>query len=63
MSERVKVCRNCRLFVEGDKCPLCGESNFSKSWKGTAMIKDPNGSEIAKKLEIKGKGKYCIWVK
>ena len=63
MTEREKVCRNCRLFVEGDKCPICGESNFSKSWKGVVMIKDPKDSEIAQKLDLKARGKYCLWVK
>ncbi|MCD6496323.1 MAG: DNA-directed RNA polymerase subunit E'' [Candidatus Aenigmarchaeota archaeon] len=61
--KREKVCRNCRLFVDGDECPICGESNFSNSWKGTALINDPNGSEIAKFLDIKAKGKYALWVK
>jgi DNA-directed RNA polymerase subunit E" len=63
MVEREKVCRTCRLFVGGDKCPLCGESNFSKSWKGTVIINDPAGSDIAKKLNLTAKGRYCLWVK
>jgi RNA polymerase subunit RPABC4/transcription elongation factor Spt4 len=63
MVEREKVCRTCRLFVQGDKCPLCGEANFSKSWKGTITVHDPAASEIAQKLGIKTKGRYCIWVK
>lgn len=61
--QRAKVCRNCRLFVEGDQCPQCSESNFSHSWKGIIFINDPNGSEIAQHLNITKKGKYCIWVK
>ena len=61
--EREKVCRTCRLFVQGDKCPLCGEANFSKSWKGVITVHDPQASEIAQKLGIKTKGRYCIWVK
>jgi DNA-directed RNA polymerase subunit E" len=58
-----KVCRNCRLFVKEDACPICRESNFSRSWKGLVMINDPNQSEIAKTLGITAKGKYCFWVK
>lgn len=60
---RAKVCKNCKLFVDGDQCPQCNESNFSHSWKGTVMINDPNGSEIAQFLKITAKGKYCLWVK
>jgi RNA polymerase subunit RPABC4/transcription elongation factor Spt4 len=63
MTEREKVCRNCRLFVKSDSCPICNESNFSRSWKGMAIINDPTGSEIAKVLGVKMKGKYCLWVK
>jgi DNA-directed RNA polymerase subunit E" len=62
-TERSKVCRNCRLFVEGGECPHCGESNFSRSWKGTVIINDPKGSEIAGKLGMTKKGRYCLWVK
>ncbi len=63
MVERGKVCRECKLFVDGDVCPHCNESNFSRSWKGVVMVNDPNDSEIAQKLEITKKGKYCLWVK
>ncbi len=58
-----KVCRNDKLFVKGDVCPLCGESNFSHSWKGMVIINDPNESEIAKVLKITKKGKYSLWTK
>jgi DNA-directed RNA polymerase subunit E" len=58
-----KVCRNCRLFVKEDSCPICRESNFSRSWKGMVMINDPLQSEIAKTLGMTVKGKYCLWVK
>jgi DNA-directed RNA polymerase subunit E" len=58
-----KVCRNCRLFVKGDSCPICNESNFSRSWKGMVMVNNPNESDIAKTLKITVKGKYCLWVK
>lgn len=63
MKDREKVCRNCRLFVKGDSCPLCNESNFSHSWKGMVMVNNPEGSEIARTLGIKAKGKYALWVK
>ena len=63
MAEREKVCRTCRLFVEGNVCPLCNGTNFSRSWKGMVIIKNPVESEIAKTLGITTKGKYCLWVK
>jgi len=63
MAERGKVCRSCRLFVDGNSCPLCNGTNFSRSWKGMVIIKNPAESEIAKTLGITTKGKYCLWVK
>lgn len=58
-----KVCRNCRLFVKEEKCPICKMSSFSRTWKGVMFIKDPENSEVAKLLGIKVQGKYCLWVK
>lgn len=63
MAGREKVCRKCKRFVSGSVCPVCNQSNFSRSWKGVVIINDPQGSEIAQTLGIKVPGKYCIWVK
>jgi DNA-directed RNA polymerase subunit E" len=63
MTTKDKVCRNCKRFVTETVCPVCRESNFSRSWKGIVSIIDPNTSEIAKVLDIKAPGKYCLWVK
>jgi len=63
MTVKEKVCRNCRRFVEGTKCPVCSTSNFSRSWKGIVIVNDPNESEIANLVGIKVPGKYCLWVR
>jgi len=63
MATKEKVCKNCRIFVKEIKCPLCSESNFSRSWKGLLFIKDPAESEVAQLLGIKAPGKYCLWVR
>lgn len=60
---RDKVCTNCKLFVKGDKCPICQMSTFSRTWKGVVYIKDPQNSEVAKLLGVTTPGKYCLWVK
>ncbi len=62
MVQREKVCRACKRFVQDSKCPICNQSNFSRSWKGLAVIKDPN-SEMAKQLNITTPGRYCLWVR
>ena len=55
-----KVCKTCKIFVEEHKCPICGNNQFSTSWKGRIIILNPEQSEIAKKLKIQRKGTYAI---
>jgi DNA-directed RNA polymerase subunit E" len=58
-----KVCKNCKLFVEGDTCPICKTSQFSNSWQGRIYILDAEKSEIGKKIGIAVKGEYAIKVR
>ncbi len=58
-----KVCRNCKIFVKGEQCPLCKNSNFSESFSGRINILDAEKSEIAKKINIKTKGEFCIKIR
>ncbi len=55
-----KVCRRCKIFVEGEECPLCKGDSFSTNWKGRLYIVDANNSLIANKINIKVKGEYAI---
>ncbi|MEM4263710.1 MAG: transcription elongation factor subunit Spt4 [Candidatus Woesearchaeota archaeon] len=57
-----KVCKKCKIFVEGEECPLCKGNQFVTNWKGRLNIIDANKSEIAKKIDIKVKGEYAIKV-
>ncbi|MCD6367727.1 MAG: hypothetical protein J7L45_01435 [Candidatus Aenigmarchaeota archaeon] len=54
-----KVCVHCKRFVEGDVCPACKTSEFTRRWEGMVIVIDPD-SEIAKTLEINAPGKYAI---
>lgn len=58
-----KVCRKCRLFVEGSTCPICKGSNFTDNWKGRISLINPEKSEIAKKVGLKAKGEYAIKIR
>lgn len=58
-----KVCKRCKLFVEGSSCPNCGNASFSTSWQGRLYITDVANSEIAQKLGVKLKGEYAIKVR
>jgi len=57
------ICRTCRLFVEGDYCPICKKSNFTTQFKGRIIILNPEKSKIAKKLGIKYAGEYAIKIR
>ena len=58
-----KACKKCKLFVEGNECPICKGNQFSLSWQGRLHILDADKSTIAKKLEITSKGEYAIKVR
>jgi len=58
-----KVCKKCKLFVEGTECPVCKGNQFSTNWQGRLTILDANKSIIAKKVEITSKGEYAIKVR
>lgn len=58
--KKAKICKKCLVFVEGEKCPICGGRNFAESFKGRIRMLKPEQSEIAKKLNIKNKGTFAI---
>ena len=55
-----KVCKKCKLFVDGNICPICKGNQFSINWQGRLYILDANKSTIADKIGIKSKGEYAI---
>lgn len=57
---RKKVCKSCKIFVEGSECPLCKGSNFSNVWQGRVYLLDTNKSDVAKKINVTVKGEYAI---
>ncbi len=58
-----KVCKNCKIFVEGPECPLCKGQSFSNNWQGRIYVVDPNKSEIAVNIGLKAKAEYAIKVR
>lgn len=57
-----KACRKCRIFVDGNQCPICKGAQFVTNWKGRIYILDVNKSEIAKKIGVSVKGEYTLKV-
>ena len=55
-----KVCKSCKIFVDGQECPLCKSQSFTINWQGRLHVLDVNKSEVAQKIGIKVKGEYAI---
>ena len=59
-----RACRDChRIIEEGKSVCKCGSNSISKDWSGYVVIVDAESSEIAKKLGIKGEGRYALKVR
>ncbi|MFH0713827.1 MAG: transcription elongation factor subunit Spt4 [Candidatus Micrarchaeota archaeon] len=59
-----KACRQCRLVVEGQVCPLCNTGeHLTKTWEGYIFVVNPEGSEVAAAIGAKTPGKYALKIK
>ena len=58
-----KACKKCKIFVDGNECPICKGKQFSTNWQGRLNILDAERSMIAEKIGIKVKGEYAIKVR
>lgn len=58
----LNACKACHLLTEKDRCPLCSEQTVNR-WQGYVIIRDPERSQIAKKMNIKKPGKYALKVR
>lgn len=58
-----KACKKCKIFVEGNECPICKGNQFSTNWQGRIYVLDSHKSSIAKKININLKGEYAIKVR
>ena len=41
-----KACKLCKKIYEGDKCPDCGSSEATESFKGRIIVLKPEKSEV-----------------
>lgn len=58
-----KVCKRCKMLVEGSECPVCKTNQFSTNWQGRLYIIDSSKSLVAEKIGIQAKGEYAIKVR
>jgi DNA-directed RNA polymerase subunit E" len=61
MSE--KACTVCHFITKENICPKCRSSTFSDDFSGLVIVFDPEGSAIAKAMNIKDKGRYALKVR
>ncbi|MEM2688943.1 MAG: transcription elongation factor subunit Spt4 [Candidatus Bathyarchaeia archaeon] len=61
MSE--KACTTCHTITIGNVCPKCKTPSLSEDFSGLVIIFDPEGSAIAKAMNIKEKGRYALKVR
>ncbi len=59
--KNVYACKSCHVLTEKDVCPNCSTPT-SKRWRGYVIIRDPEHSQIAEKMNIKKAGKYALKV-
>ncbi|MHA1967623.1 MAG: transcription elongation factor subunit Spt4 [Candidatus Hodarchaeales archaeon] len=61
----MKACKKCNSIVLGEEvCPICKTHNhLSKNFSGMVIIREIEGSKIAKKLNVNRPGKYAIKVR
>jgi len=55
-----KVCKRCKMFVDGAECPVCKDNKFSTNWQGRAYVHDPMRSVVAEKTGLTVKGAYAL---
>lgn len=59
--KNMRACKTCHLLTEKDVCPNCSIPT-SKRWRGYVIIRDPEISQVAQKMNIKKAGKYALKV-
>lgn len=48
------------IYEGGDKCPNCDSKESTEGFKGRIVVLNPEKSEIAKKINLKGKGNFAL---
>jgi DNA-directed RNA polymerase subunit E" len=61
MSE--KACTNCHFLTKENVCPKCRSTSLSDDYNGLVIVFDPEGSAIAKTMNIKEKGRFALRVR
>jgi DNA-directed RNA polymerase subunit E" len=58
-----KACPACHFITKENTCPRCKTSSLSDDFSGLVIVFDPEGSAIAKAMNIREKGRYALKVR
>ena len=58
-----KACLNCKRIYAGERCPNCGQTQFSDSFKGKVCVFNSKESEVAYNMKINSDGEFAIKTK
>ena len=58
-----RACRACKIITEEPACPICRSTDLSDDYSGILIVLDPEGSQLAEKLEIKQEGRYALRIR
>ena len=58
-----RACRNCKIIIEENVCPVCKGTDLSDDYSGLLIIFDPESSKMAQKIDIKKEGRYALKIR
>lgn len=58
-----RACRNCKIIIEENVCPICKGTDLSDDYSGLLIVIDHEGSQMAQKMEIKKEGRYALKIR
>lgn len=58
-----RACRSCKVITDETACPFCKGTDLSDDYSGLLIILDPEGSQLATKMEIEKEGRYALRIR
>ena len=58
-----RACRNSKIIIEENVCPICKGTDLSDDYSGLLIVVDPEGSQMAQKMDIKKEGRYALKIR
>ncbi|MGD2200410.1 MAG: transcription elongation factor subunit Spt4 [Candidatus Bathyarchaeota archaeon] len=58
-----RACKMCKIITDENSCPICRGTDLSDDFSGLLVVLDPDGSQMAQKMEIKEEGHYALRIR